>query len=177
WYKHKEDAKLIAYFGSKENYEKLLKFQWKDFPLLVENKGPNHTEVDYKKLKDKSLASPINYFFDFEKSDDLIDITDLRCVAQAHGGRLITEEFTTGDIYRKLEWENQDHQVFTATAFSVLRGGHWFNPTYENLVWDFDRLAKKDKIYASLWFDSHGLEENYKYLMDSDFHTKVEELK
>ncbi|MDE5856354.1 MAG: NAD-dependent epimerase/dehydratase family protein [Anaeroplasmataceae bacterium] len=177
WYKHKEDAKLIAYFGCKENYEKLLKTKWKDFPLLVENKTSNNEHIDYMKLKDKSLASPMNYFFDFDKPDSLIDIKDLKNVAEAHGGRLITPEFTTGDVYRKLEWENQDQQIFTATAYSVLRGGHWMNPTYKEIVWDFDRLAKKDKIYASLWYDSHGREENHYYSMDENFHTKVEELK
>ncbi|MDE6661010.1 MAG: NAD-dependent epimerase/dehydratase family protein [Anaeroplasmataceae bacterium] len=177
WYKHKEEAKLIAYFGSKENYEKLLKNKWKDFPLLVENQSSAFEEIDYLKLKDKSQASRVNYFFDFDKSDDLIDIHDLRNVAEAHGGRLITTNFTTGDIYSKLEWENQDHQAFTATAFSVLRGGHWMNPTYTDIVWDFDRLAKKDKIYASLWYDSHREDENYKYSMDSKFQAKVEDIK
>ena len=77
----------------------------------------------------------------------------------------------------KLEWENPDHKIFTATAYSVLSGGHWFNPTYENIVWDFDRLAKKDKVYASLWYDSHEREENHFYSMDNDFQTKVEDLK
>ncbi|MDE6414338.1 MAG: NAD-dependent epimerase/dehydratase family protein [Anaeroplasmataceae bacterium] len=177
WYKHKDDAKLVAYFGSKENYEKLLNLKWKQFPLLIENKDSFGQRIEYFKLKSKALALPIQYFFDFEKKDEEIDIDDLRNVAEAHGGRLITSEFTTGDIYQKLEWENQDHQIFTATAYSVLRGGHWMNPAYYETTWDFDRLAKKDKIYASLWYDSHEKEENHIYYMDTDFNAKIEDVK
>ncbi len=177
WYKHKETGKLVAYFGSKENYEKLLNYKWKDFPLLVENKDSLGNSIEYSRLKDKTQSSQIEYFFNYDKKDKEIDIIDLEMVAEAHGGKLLTKSFTTGDIYKKLEWENQDHQVFTATAFSVLRGGHWINPTYFDTIWDFDRLAKKDKLYASLWYDSHEVEENYIYSMDDAFNTKIEVLK
>ena len=72
-------------------------------------------------------------------------------------------------FYKKLVWEDQDKNRFSATAFSVLRAGHWHSDIYENFVWDFDRLAKKDKIYAQIWYDSHDKNENYVYTTDENF--------
>ncbi|MDE6441595.1 MAG: NAD(P)-dependent oxidoreductase, partial [Clostridia bacterium] len=126
-------------------------------------------QLDYKKLKDKDGARLIDYFFDFNKADEEVDIADLKNVAEAHGGKLLTQDFKTGDMYAKLQWENQDREVFTATAYSVLRAGHWVNKTYAENVWEFDRLSKKDKLYAQLWYDSHEKDENNFYGLDKDF--------
>ncbi len=175
WYKHNDDAKLTAYFGSKENYEKLLKTKWADFNLLVENKGFNGEPLDYKKLKEKGTANRLDYFYDFDKTDEEIDIDDLHSVAEAHGGRLLTQDFKTGDMYAKLQWVNQDNQAFTATAYSVLRAGHWLNQTYTENVWEFDRLSQKDKLYAQLWYDSHEKDENNCYYLDKDFNAKIKD--
>ena len=174
WYKRGDDAKLIAYFGGRENYEKLLNVKWSDFNLLAENKSLDGTAVDYDELREKANANRLNYFYDFDKADSEIDIADLRAVAAAHGGKLLTQEFNTGDIYAKLEWENQDGQKFKATAYSVLRAGHWMNKTYTENAWEFDRLSQKDKLYAQLWYDSHQSDEYYYYL-DEDFNAKIKD--
>ncbi len=74
-----------------------------------------------------------------------------------------------GDMYKKLDWLTQDGEKFTASAYTVLRAGHWFNPIYTDFVWDFDRLAKNDKVFASVWYDTHAADEDVTYSLDDDF--------
>lgn len=164
WYKHNDEAKLLAYFGGKANYEKLRAEKWADFNLVAD---------DCNELRKKENANRLDYFYDFDKADEDIDIADLQSVAAAHGGKLLTEDFKTGDMYAKLEWVNQDNQVFLATAYTVLRAGHWVNQTYAENVWEFDRLSQKDKLYAQLWYDSHEREENNYYYLDKNFNAEV----
>ena len=90
-----------------------------------------------------------------------------------HGGKLLTKEFKTGDVYAKVEWENQDGEKFVARPFTVVRGGHWMNSLYKEFKWEFDRLSKKDKIYAQLWYDSHSKDENYCYYFDENLKARI----
>ena len=94
-------------------------------------------------------------------------------MAEAHGGRLLSKSFN-GDLYEKLEWLTQDGEKFTASAFTVMKAGHWYNPIYREYVWDFDRLSKKDKIFAEIWLDSHDENENNRYSFDENFNAKIE---
>lgn len=166
WAKHNDEARLTAYFGGREQYEALQKKSWKEFPLPGKY-DPASGITDN--------AEPLFYGYDISKADGDITLEDLKSVANAHGGKLITENFTAGDIYAKLEWETQDGERFTATPYTVLRAGHWYNPIYSENVWDFDRLAKKDKVFASVWYDSHGENENMRYSYDENFRAHAEE--
>ena len=161
WYKHKDYARIIAYFGSAEAYEKLPK-SWDGFPL-----------VDYQKEKTLSTYKSIDYGFDIDKKDEDISYDDLINVAKRHGGKLLTPSFKTGDIYHKVEWENSDGQRFIARPYTVLRGGHWMNITYKEYAWEFDRLAKKDALYAIYWYDSNEVDENHYYYFDEDLKAKI----
>ena len=49
WRKNNEDGKIIAYFGSLENFDNLPK-KWEDFNLLFENKDSEGNYIDYKAL-------------------------------------------------------------------------------------------------------------------------------
>ena len=102
-----------------------------------------------------------------------INLQDLQNVAKMHGGKLISTEFKTGDVYAKLEWENSDGERFIARPFTVLRGGHWWNPLYTAFVWDFDRLAKKDQIYAQYWYDTHDKDEDHCYYFDDELKARI----
>ena len=57
WYKHDDEARLIAFFGSKEKYERLPS-KWEYFPLS-----------DFESHKDISTYQPIDYGFDIDKKD------------------------------------------------------------------------------------------------------------
>ena len=173
WAKHNIESKLIAYFGSREAYEKLPHKFDDTYPLLCQGNLPNGEHVDYASLKKEENARFIDYGFDVDKKDEEINLEDLQRVAAMHGGKLLETKFMTGDIYRKLKWENQDGEVFEARPYTVLRGGHFMNISYKNYAWDFDRLCQKDKIYAQYWYDSHEKNENHYYYMDEQYHALI----
>lgn len=161
WYKHNEEALLVAYFGSKEKYENLPQ-KWGEFKVY-----------DYKEYRSLSTYKPIDYGFDIDKKDKDITLEDLQNVAKKHGGKLLSKSFKTGDVYAKLEWENSDGEKFTARPYTVFRGGHWYNPIYRDYIWDFDRLCKKDEIFAAFWYDSHDKDENHCYYFDENLKAKI----
>ncbi len=165
WAKHGDEDRLTAYFGGRDKYESLPK-KWSEFDLLVENRAEGE-DIDYEELR--RTPTEIDYGFDFFKSDDEITQADLESVAAAHGGKLLSDDFETGDMYKTMKWQTQDGEVFEANAYTVLRAGHWYNPVYKEYVWDFDRLVKKDRIWAQIWYDSHDKDENCTYRLDSDF--------
>lgn len=167
WYKHQDEARMIAYYGSTKEYESVTK-NWNNFNLLNENKGPNGENINYDELRDINQAKLIDYHFDFNKDDSDITIDDIRKVAQAHGGQLLSETYT-GDMYSPLRFKTQDGEEFEANPYTILRAGHWYNIIYKENVWDFDRLSKNDKIFAQIWYDSHDKNENYTYYYDEDF--------
>ena len=161
WYKHGDVARITAFFGSMEEYENQPK-KWEDFKLW-----------DAREAKTLKLYKPIDYGFDINKKDIDISLKDLENVAKMHGGKLLTTSFKTGDVYTKVEWENQDGQRFKARPFTVLRGGHWWNALYKDYIWEFDRLSKKDKIYAQYWYDSHEKDEDHYYYFDENLEAKM----
>ena len=166
WYKHNDEARMYAYFGGKDKYEALPK-EWKDFPILCLGKDSQGNPIDYEYLK--THPNRLNHYFDIDKPRSELDIKDLRNVAEAHGGKLISKDFKKGDIYQKLEWEDQDGNRFIMRPHSILYCGHWNNVCYHEHAWDFDRLAKKDKIYAEIWYDQHEKDENRYYYFDENF--------
>lgn len=166
WAKHADEPRLLAYFGGKDKYDELQKRKWADFPV-----------PDRKLIPDcDDYSVPIEYGYDFDKADDEITAADLRSVAEAHGGKLLSDDFTPGELYTPLEWETQDGEKFTANAYTVLRAGHWYSPVYSDLVWDFDRLSKRDRVFASVWYDSHEQNEDMRYSLDGDFKSHAEKI-
>lgn len=161
WYKHDDIPRLTAFFGGKEEYENL-PIKWGDFNLW-----------DYKSNRNLNNYTPIDYGFDIDKKDCDVTIDDLISVAKKHGGELISKEFKTGDMYTKLKWKNSDGEEFISRPYTILRGGHWYNPLYTSYTWDFDRLSKKDEIFAAYWYDSHSKEENNCYYMDDNYEAKI----
>ena len=161
WYRHNDEARMIAFFGGKEKYE-AIPHNWDNYELW-----------DFKANRSLTHYKPIDYGFDIDKNDKDITFEDLKNVAQKHGGKLLSTSFKTGDVYAKLEWENSDGEAFIARPYTVLRGGHWLNPLYKDFVWDFDRLAKKDEIYAAFWYDSHEKDEHNCYYFDENLEAKI----
>ena len=174
WNAHKDEARMNAYFDGFEAYNSIPK-SWEKFGVVSKGKLPDGSEVDYEELKNNPTR--INHFFDIDKDMSLISIEDLDNVASARGGKLLTRDFKTGDVYRKLEWENSTGHRFIARPYTVLYCGHWHNVSYRRYAWDFDHQAKVDKMVASIWYDSHRQDENRYYWFDSHFvaHYKIDE--
>ena len=169
WYKHNDEAKMIAYFGGITEYEKLGR-KWDNFPLLRFNQAPDGGYIDYAALNNRDNAVLPEIGYDPEKE---ITFDTLKRIAELHGGKLLSDK---GEITDRLAWENSDGERFTAKGTTVL-AGHWLNPSYTRYYWDFDRLAKKDKIYADVWYDSHGRDEDNFYYYDEFFNAKYDKIK
>lgn len=163
WAAHNDEARVTAFFGSMENYKKLCSLNWNTYKLPEKEnlETPSTTNFDYG--------------FDFAKHDSEITLQDLQNVAAMHGGKLLSLSYS-GDVYEKLDWQTQDEENFSASAYTVLRAGHWYSKLYEKNIWEWDRLSKKDKIFAQIWYDSHEENENYKYFFDENFTAHIEHI-
>lgn len=168
WVKENDEARIKATFYSKEYYDSLGD-KWGKFNLLDEGRGFDGETISLKEIQNNPQNYRLNYFYDSNKKLSDININDLINVASAHGGKLISKEFAKGEVYSLLEWENQDGIKFKSTPFTILKGGHWYNKSYEEIVWDFDRLAKKDKIYSQIWYDDHKRDEDVTYEFDQNY--------
>ena len=171
WYKHKDLAKMYAAFGGIEKYE-ALGASWDSFHLLDDGillDGTKINLLEYKNIKNTKL---IDYGYDIHK--DIYDLTkeDFQNIALLHGG-MMKGEFK--DLFTPVLFENQDHEEFFMKPYSVY-AGHWYNITYREYKWDFDRLSKKDKLYASIWYDSHEKNEDKVYYVDQDFNAHMEDI-
>lgn len=169
WKNHNDEARMLAYFGGMDKFNSIPK-KWSDFNLTCKGKTNDGKPLDYEELK--NTPTRLEHYFDIDKDRKLIDIDDLRKVASARGGKLLTEDFKQGDIYCKVKWENADGEEFEARPHSVLFCGHWHNISYVKYAWDFDRLAKTDKMVSQIWYDSHDENENRYYWYDSHFNAK-----
>ena len=175
WRKHNDEARMLAYFGGTDKFDALSK-KWTDFPLINEGKDEQGAAIDYAILKDRDKAPLIDLGYDPDKA---VSYDDLVKIAEMHGGKLISRQEDVpkkGYLTDKLEWENSDGQRFTARGYTVLCG-HWWNPSYEQYCWDFDRLSKTDKIYAQLWYDSHDRDEDNFYYLDENFDAHYRKIK
>lgn len=168
WYKHNDEAKMLAYFGGRTEYEKLGR-KWDKFPLLRSNKGPLNEDVDYNALRNPQNAILPNIGYDPQEKATM---ETLKHIAELHGGKLLSE---SGDVTDRLEWENSDGERFSSRGTTVL-AGHWLNPSYKQYCWDFDRLAKTDKIYADVWYDSHAADEDNFYYYNDKFEAKYKKI-
>ncbi len=166
WAKTKQDAKLIAAFGSVDKYNELKNLSW------IDVKFPDEKNIPIEKTTEERILA---YGYDINKTDKEITKEDLIQVANAHGGQCVNADIFDGNLYKKLLWKNSDGEEFSSTVYSVIRAGHWYNSLYNSNVWEFDRLAKKDKIFAHIWYDSHGKDENNKYIIDKNFNSRIGE--
>lgn len=168
WMRDGNDGKVNAYFGSPENAECLPK-TWDEFPLLCRGTVDTGT-VDYQELKspenlaERGLILPHGY--DESKPDSELDISDMRAAAEFRGGKCLSESMVKGDLYTKLLWECHDGHRFYMSPYAVLKAGHWCDKCLTEDKWDYDRQAKYNKFYASVWYDSHAKNENRVYTYD-----------
>lgn len=168
WIKNGDEARAVAYFGGSGVQAERKKLTWDDIELATDIPDPVPMNLEQR------IAA---YGYDIEKSDAELTVDDLKTVAEAHAGKLLTPGKFGGDMYEKLDWQTQDGEKFTADAYTVLRAGHWEHELYRSYKWDFDRLSKNDKIFARIWYDSHGKDEDYVYYFDENFVAHADKIK
>lgn len=178
WISSGQIGKVKAYFGAVDNIF-CLPESWDEYPLLSKGRVPDG-DIDFALLKDinrfdKSLL--LSHGYDESKSDDDLDIVDMKMAAKFRGGECVSDTMVKGDLHTPLKWRCHDGHLFEATPYTVLKAGHWCDKCFEVDKWDFDRQSKHNDFYAQVWYDTHAKEENVFYFFDHKYRAKFTVLK
>lgn len=125
------EERINAFFGSREAQANI--GNWDDFDPAPPSGKPIR----------------LSHGYDESKPDSSISIDDVRAAAEFRGGKLISEEMTTGELDQPLKWECGEGHTFELTPRTVLRGGHWCPQCLDNHVagdWNYEKLARKNKF-------------------------------
>lgn len=162
WAEHGDIARVTAFFGGQEAYERITK-DWEKYGLVCERPG-------YEKMKNQTFAERsgmpvfLNHGYDESKPDGELSIEDMREAARFRGGECLSDSMEKGDLRSKLLWKCAEGHIFKSSPFAVLKAGHWCPECCETKdVWRFDEIAKKSPFFAQVWYDSHGRRENFVY--------------
>ena len=162
WSRHGLKGRVFACYGKKLAGTDT----WAD--LWCEKDG-------YAEAKHNADRYRLDHGYDESKSDEELDIEDMRQAAAFRGGKCLSETMTKGDLYTKLEWKCHDGHEFFASPYTVLKAGHWCPECcMPDREWNFDALAKKIPFYAQLWYDTHDESENVVYKMNDGVATYEE---
>lgn len=143
WLKHNKTSKINAFLKSKEDWEKIL--GWDSFEI-INNPEPIRIDHGY----DDSLAPQDITFLEVQKA------------AAFRGGKCISENMETGDIYSKLKWKCAHNHEFEGSAYLILKAGHWCDKCIQT-PWNFDEQAKSNPFIAQVWYHDHDADENNTY--------------
>lgn len=160
WVKDRDIARVEATFGSQKIAEERSS-EWKDYKLLA--KGDFG---DYDKLRETENAVLLDHGYDESKPQEKWTIEDMRAAAKFRGGEVISEQIA--DTYSKLSWRCHEGHEFSASPYTVLRGGHWCPECCKIGQWNFDKLSKHNSFYAQVWYDSHAKDEDKYYFTDEN---------
>lgn len=167
WIRLNKKGRIDAYFGGKEEFEKLPK-TWDAFPILQKGQTPEG-KIDYADLLDESKAErfKLNHGYDESKADCELSEEDFKNAAEFRGGELISTNVKKGDLFTKLEWQCHNGHKFLSTPFTILKAGFWCPECCEALPWAFDKASAHIPFYAQVWYDTHKKsEENNVYPYD-----------
>lgn len=107
WIENNIVEKIKAYWGSRENWEKIPE-SWEDFKV--------------NRVTEQQL---LEHGWDEERPVEKISIDDCREAAAFRGGECLSPGMTPGNIYSLLRWRCALGHEFSASPNAVLRGGHW----------------------------------------------------
>lgn len=168
WIKKGDAARVQAYFGGEEGVKALPK-SWADVKLTAKRD-------DYGEFKTVEYAKAhgllLDHGYDESIPQEKWSEKELSSAASYRGGAYL--QGFTGDAYEKLQWRCGRGHEFTASAYTVLRGGHWCPVCCQPSPWEFDSLAKEIPFFAQVWYDTHKEDENCRYIMDEDGNATVE---
>ncbi|MDE6559075.1 MAG: NAD(P)-dependent oxidoreductase, partial [Muribaculaceae bacterium] len=125
WIADNNEPRIRAAWGSKEEYDRL----------------PDWEDADLR--EPSNMALTLMHGYDEAYSIAELDLDALREAAEFRGGKLITGDYTPGDVHRLLEWECSEGHRFKLTAWSVLRGGHWCEDCLRMQVSDPDAIRRQ----------------------------------
>ena len=134
WLKTNNEERIKAYFGSREEREKI--GSWEEM-----------RDIHLAGMED---AERLSHGYDESKSLSELDIEDMRQAAEFRGGKCLSESMVKGDLATKLEWECAFGHRFEASPALILLGGHWCEECMP-APWRFDEQAKRNPFLAQVW--------------------------
>lgn len=163
WAKKGDAARVQAYFGGQEEYDKIPK-DWKEVKIMANGDFGNYDDLrDVGYAKNNGFL--LSHGYDEGKAQEDWTDEEMNSAAAFRGGECLAPY--AGDPYAPLKWRCCEGHEFEMNPYTVLRGGHWC-PQCMPMPWKFDRLAKKMPFYAQVWYDSHKKDENFVYTMTED---------
>ncbi|MBR5708072.1 MAG: SDR family NAD(P)-dependent oxidoreductase [Oscillospiraceae bacterium] len=155
WLEHGDEARVRAYFGGREAWEKLPR-RWEETELLCESE-------DYERLRGEP-SPPLDHGYDENKPDLTLD--DMRGAAAFRGGECLSEGSAPVGLYAPLRWRCHEGHEFEATPYAVLKAGHWCPECcLTPYVWRMDLVAAHSPFHAQVWRDSHAEDERFVYTL------------
>ncbi len=134
WLKSNNEERIKAYFGSREEREKI--GSW--------------AEMSDIHLAGEEEAERLSHGYDESKPLAELDIEDMRQAAEFRGGKCLSATMIKSDLSTKLEWECAFGHRFSASPALVLLGGHWCDECL-SAPWNFDEQAKRNPFLAQVW--------------------------
>ena len=158
WLEHGDEARVRAFFGGHEAWEKLPR-RWEETELLCES-------ADYERLLGELSPAPLDHGYDESRPDDALTPEDMRAAAVFRGGECLAEETGPVDLYAPLRWRCHEKHEFEATPYAVLKAGHWCPECcLTPYVWRMDLVAAHSPFHAQIWRDSHAEDERFIYTL------------
>ena len=148
WAEQRDEARMNAYYGGQEAFEKLPK-RWEDFELLYPDTNTDSPQVRL-----------LDHGYDESKPFEDLTLEDLRKAAAFRGGECLAEALP--DLYTPIRWRSARGNEFMMSANLVLRGGHWC-PQELPWPWDYDTEAKINPFFAQVWYPGHDQNEQNGY--------------
>lgn len=134
WLKSNNEERIKAYFGSREEREKIGSWE----------------EMSDIHLTGMEEAERLSHGYDESKPLSELDIEDMRQAAEFRGGKCLSDSMIKGDLYTKLEWKCAFGHRFEASPALILLGGHWCEECMP-APWRFDEQAKRNPFLAQVW--------------------------
>jgi len=132
WIEKNRVEKIDAYWGGREGWDNTPE-RWDDFELSL---NPE--------------ARAIDQGYDYGKVDGQIRLKDCRSAAVFRGGNCLSSHMSRGDLYTPLRWRCSCGEEFSATAFTVLRGGHWC-PLCDIDSENYGKRAEENPFFAQVY--------------------------
>lgn len=133
WIQDNDSQRIMAAWGGKENYKNL-------------------PDWDHADLKEPSkMALTLMHGYDEAYTIEELTLEQLREAAEFRGGKLLSTEYSTGDVHRQLEWECSEGHRFRMSPWTILRGGHWCGECLQEQMSDplaFNRQASRSPYHG-----------------------------
>ncbi|UUW08325.1 NAD(P)-dependent oxidoreductase [Flavobacterium plurextorum] len=132
WIENGYKEKIEAYFGSKEQWEKIPAWE------------------HYKPITPLKIPIRLSHGYDESKFTSELEIQDMHKVAAFRGGKCLSTDMKKGDLSSKIRWECAFGEQFEASPTAVLLAGHWCPECLAN-VDGYAEQAKRNPFFNQVW--------------------------